>query len=120
MLTNEKLQAYASGEIPCGSVDVEEIFTMARELLAIREAGDGEADGYHGVVQYFLTNTYLEGEDIDDRITAQIGNDKLRDIAITRGQRIRGLEEELRIRDLPLKDKVALMTKEAANGNAND
>lgn len=68
---------------------------MVAEILSLRESGDEEVESQHGIVQYFLNNNYLEGDDVDDRVTARMSNDRLRDIAITRGQQLREAREEI-------------------------
>lgn len=90
----ERLYALKGSPLALKSMTETEQLQIIDELLARREvagATDTEVEGLHGVVQYFLTNSYLEGEDIDDRTTAQMGNDKLRAIAIARGQQLQEL-----------------------------
>lgn len=94
----ERLYALKGSPLALKSMTETEQLQIIDELLARREvagATDTEVEGLHGVVQYFLTNSYLEGEDIDDRTTAQMGNDKLRAIAITRGQQLREAQAEI-------------------------
>jgi len=92
MLTNERLKEIAqnpSGEPTRSSMHTEWV-AMARDLLAIREAGDEEIELLHEEVGFSFGNPYVAQQN-----KSREALENLRHIAITRGQQLRNAQAEI-------------------------